>query len=94
MDWMSVAGVIGNGLKSTDISTPGDFNTPIGVGSWYYWGSNATNTPDGYDIAYGKRVVFYSSDNSVFEIFYSLNNSKLYVRGQAWTSAWKQINLS
>lgn len=93
---MTVAGLIGFGLKSTSIGTPGDFNTPIGVGSYYYWGGKATNAPDGFDIAYGIRTVLFSSSNDgSFEFFHSRNNNKLYIRcGYSWTSGWKEVSLS
>ena len=91
-----VAGLIGFGLKHTSLGTPGDFNAPIDVGSYYYWGNNATNAPDGFDIAYGIRIVlFSSSNNGCFEFFHSRNNNKLYIRcGFSWTSEWKEVSLS
>ena len=91
-----VAGLIGFGLKSTSIGTPGDFNTPIEVGSYYYWGNNATNAPDGFGIAYGTRIVLFSSSkDGSFEFFHSRNNKKLYIRcGYSWTSEWKEVSLS
>lgn len=91
-----VAGLIGFGLKSTSLGTPGDFNTPIEVGSYYYWGNNATNAPDGFGIAYGIRIVLFSSSkDGSFEFFHSRNNKKLYIRcGHSWTSEWKEVSLS
>ena len=73
------------------MGTPGDFNTKVDIGSYYYWGEGCNNTPDGDAVAYGFRVVLFN-DNYVFEFYFSLTKLSLYCRAGSWTSAWKQIS--
>lgn len=80
-------------MKSTSMGTPGDFNTPTEVGSWYYYGDKVQNSPDGSSIAYGRRAVLYSRGNDVFEFYYSFNNNKFYFRGRQFDSVWTEISL-
>ena len=86
-----MAGIIGNGMKLSNLGTPGDFNKMVEVGCWNYWGLEVANAPDKSDLAYGRRVVLISAEDKVFEFFYSLNNYHLYFRGRKWNSEWIQL---